>query len=66
MGYAAIGIGFACLVSSIRAASPDLSEGAIFGKALYALPTTFALGWLGIALFGSLKKAQFLARAGKT
>ena len=66
MGYAAIGIGFACLVSSIRAASPDLSEGAIFGKALYALPTTFALGWLGIALLGSLKKVQFLVRTAKT
>ena len=66
IGYAAVGVGFACLVSSIRVASPGLSEGDIFGKALYALPTTFALGWLGIALLGSLKKVHFLARSAKT
>ena len=66
IGYAAVGVGFACLVSSIRVASPGLSEGAIFGKALYALPTTFALGWLGIALFGWLKKVHFVARSAKT
>lgn len=66
VGYAAVGVGFACLVSSIRVASPGLSEGAIFGQALYALPTTFALGWLGIALFGWLKKVHFVARSAKT
>jgi len=66
VGYAAVGVGFACLVSSIRVASPGLSEGDIFGQALYALPTTFALGWLGIALFGWLKKVHFVARSAKT
>ena len=66
IGYAAVGVGFACLVSSIRVASPGLSEGDIFGKALYALPTTFALGWLGIAFHGSLRKVHFLARSAKT
>ncbi len=66
VGYAAVGVGFACLVSSIRVASPGLSEGAIFGQALFALPTTFALGWLGIALFGWLKKVHFVARSAKT
>ena len=66
IGYAAVGVGFACLLSSIRVASPGLSERDIFGKALYALPTTFALGWLGIALFGWLKKVHFVARSAKT
>ena len=66
IGYAAVGVGFASLLSSIRVASPGLSEGDIFGKALYALPTTFALGWLGIALFGWLKKVHFVARSAKT
>ena len=66
IGYAAVGVGFASLLSSIRVASPGLSEGDIFGKALYALPTTFALGWLGIALFGWIKKVHFAARSAKT
>lgn len=50
IGYAAAGIGFASVVSNIRATTPLATENAIFGKALLALPTAFALGWLALTL----------------
>ena len=46
VGYAAAGIGFASITSSIRASGADLSENAIFGKALLGLPVAFAVGWI--------------------
>jgi hypothetical protein len=48
VGYAAAGIGFASITSSIRASGADLSENAIFGKALLGLPVAFAVGWIAL------------------
>ncbi len=48
VGYAAAGIGFAAITSSIRASGADLSENAIFGKALLGLPVAFAVGWIAL------------------
>ncbi|MFM8717767.1 MAG: hypothetical protein ACKOHM_03900, partial [Spartobacteria bacterium] len=50
IGYALAGIGFASVVSNIRATTPLATENAIFGKALLALPTAFALGWIALTL----------------
>lgn len=50
IGYALAGIGFASVVSNIRATGALASEDAIFGKALLSLPIAFALGCIALAL----------------
>jgi hypothetical protein len=58
IGYAAAGIGFASLASSIRATGALASEDAIFGKALLRLPIAFALGCLALALIAWRSKGK--------
>ena len=58
IGYAAAGIGFASLASSIRATGALASEDAIFGKALLSLPIAFALGCIALALIAWRSKGK--------
>ena len=58
IGYAAAGIGFASLASSIRTSGALASEDAIFGKALLSLPIAFALGCIALALIAWRSKRK--------
>ena len=58
IGYALAGIGFASVVSSIRATGALASEDAIFGKALLSLPIAFALGCMALALIARRSKGK--------
>lgn len=58
IGYAAAGICFASLASSIRASGALASEDAIFGKALLSLPIAFALGCMALALIAWWSKEK--------
>ena len=58
IGYAAAGIGFASVVSSIRSSGALASEDAIFGKALLSLPIAFALGCMALTLIAWRSKGK--------
>ena len=58
IGYAAAGICFASLTSTIRASGKLTSEDAIFGKDLLSLPIAFALGWVTLCLIAWLSRKE--------
>ncbi|TSA36137.1 MAG: MFS transporter [Verrucomicrobiaceae bacterium] len=61
LGYGFAGLAFAAFTSALRASAPGLSENALFGKSLIALPVGFAVGSVLL-----LATARFHQRSGKT